>query len=241
MDDPSRISADVTGSFELHIFVAPLAPDEATAARFDAVCRQAGTPGSPMKGLLLQLDFVQRGFVGVLQSSRYCQGTVADARREAAADAAMLRAAGFTVLREKVEAVASNDGVPLDASDESRMPPGRYFEFHLLIRRGDGDGTLSASDMGALRGLASDLSSRFGTPVPLSYNQFKPGQRFLNLRTYGLGRREADERVAQIERAVGELGLAVTKVIREYICADTNKALDQGWLEPLASAERGEG
>ena len=111
MTDPASHAPDVTGSFELHIFVAPLGPDEATAARFDAVCRQTSTPGSPMKGLLLQLDFTHLGFVGVLQSSRYCRGTVEEARAEASSDAARLRAAGFTVLREKVEAVASNGSV----------------------------------------------------------------------------------------------------------------------------------
>jgi len=29
------------------------------------------------------------------------------------------------------------------------------------------------------------------------------------------------------------VGLVIVKVIREFIVSDTNKALDQGWLEPL--------
>lgn len=230
-----ELDPDVTGSFELHIFVEPLDPDAADAARFEEACRRPGE--HPMKALLLRLDYQGKGFVGVLQSSRYCRGNVAEARREAASDAAWLREAGFRVVREKVEAVASNDGVPEIASEAQGMPGDGYFEFHLLIKRTDGDGSLTEADMVSLRQLAGSLAARFGTPVPLSYNHFKPSQRFLNLRTYGLGRREAYARVEQIEHAVRDLGgLTVTKVIREYICSDSNKRLDEGWLEPLPAS-----
>ena len=80
--------------------------------------------------------------------------------------------------REKVEAVANNDGVPQSADDARRSPDERYFEFHLLV---DGKTRpLSESDFAALRGVAASFAERLGTPVPLSYNAMKPGQRFLN-------------------------------------------------------------
>jgi hypothetical protein len=220
----------VTGSFEIHIFVEPFDPSPAQAEAFGAACR--GAP-APMKALLLRLDYVGRGFVGVLQSSRYVQGDVALAREAARADAEVLRRAGFTVIREKVEAVAQDDGVPQDAADAARSPKDRYFEFHVLI---DGlQQPLTPEDMAALRGLAATFSARLQSPVPLSYNALKPSQRFLNLRARGVGLQQAMVPVEALKQAVAELGpIAVKKVIAEYICFDSNRAVDNGWLEPLA-------
>jgi hypothetical protein len=219
----------VTGLFEIHVFVAPLDPPPAVAEAFAAACR--GAP-APMKALLLQLDYVGRGFVGVLQSSRYVEGDVASARADARADADALRAAGFDVIREKVEAVAAAAGVPRDAADAALSPADRYFEFHVLV---DGkEGPLSAGDMIALRGLSAELGERLGRPVPLSYNALRPAQRFLNLRARGVGLDEALAPVRDLERALARRAtLTVKKVIAEYICFDDNRAVDEGWLEPL--------
>jgi hypothetical protein len=219
----------VTGTFEIHVFVAPLDPPEEIVERFSAACRAAP---SPMKALLLRLDYVDRGFVGVLQSSRYVTGDVASARAAAHADAEALRAAGLEVVREKVEAVSVNAGVPQTDDEGARSPDERYFEFHLLI---DGrGGPLSEDDMRALGRLSAEFSRRLGTPVPLSYNALKPAQRFLNVRSRGVGLERASESVRALRAAVEEgAELDVKKVIAEYICFDSNRAVDNGWLEPL--------
>jgi hypothetical protein len=180
-----------------------------------------------MKALLLELDYVGKGYVGVLQSSRYVEGTVADARLAARGDAEVLAAAGFTVIREKVEAVATNAGVPRDRAGA----PERYFEMHVLI---DGrTGPISEADMRTLRALSTEFTARLGTPVPLSYNAMKPAQRFLNLRARGCGLDAAMRPVRDLEAAIAAHGeLVVKKVISEYICFDSNVAVDNGWLEP---------
>jgi hypothetical protein len=215
----------VTGSFEIHVFVEPLDPPPDVVERFRGACGAHG-----MKALLLNLDYVGRGFVAVLQSSRYVNGEVADAIQAAHDDAAVLRDAGLTVLREKVEAVSSADGVPKGADDARHSPPDRYFEFHVLI---DGrDHPLSEADMGALRAIARRCSARLGTPVPLSYNALKPAQRFLNLRSRGVGLAEALAPVHALEPELSASDLRVTKIIGEYICFDSNRAVDNGWLEP---------
>ncbi len=218
----------VTGVFEVHVFVEPLDPPPLRVQAFQLACRSA-TP--PMKALLLQLDYVGKGFVGVLQSSRYIDGDVAAAREAAAVDAAILRAAGFTVIREKVEALAKNPGVPPDAAAAAHSPPDRYFEFHLLI---DGAaGPISEADMQSLRGLSRAFGTRLGTPVPLSYNAMKPAQRFLNLRARGCGLAAAMHPVRDLEAALAlHPALVVRKLIAEYICFDSNRAVDNGWLEP---------
>jgi cobalamin biosynthesis Co2+ chelatase CbiK len=96
----------------------------------------------------------------------------------------------------------------------------------------------------------------------------KESQRFLNTRTYGLGKvhggvharqvmcpsslssrphvltpscfdlcctqqAESYPLVESVVKALEDEGLQTIKVIREFIVSDSNKALDNGWLEPL--------
>ena len=222
----------VSGSFEIHIFVEPLDPPPEIVRAFRQAC--AAAP-APMKALLLNLDYQGRGYVSVLQSSRYVQGDVAAATAAAHADAEVLRRAGLNVIREKVEALASDEGVPQTAADASRSPADRYFEFHVLI---DGkDRPLSEHDMRALRAISGDYSARLGTPVPLSYSALKPSQRFLNLRARGVGLAQAMQPVQALQAQLVAGGeLCVKKVIAEYICFDSNRAVDNGWLEPLPAS-----
>jgi hypothetical protein len=218
---------NVTGVFEIHVFVEPLDPPPDRVEAFRAACTGAQPP---MKALLLELDYVGKGYVGVLQSSRYVEGDTRTAREAARVDAEVLRAAGFTVIREKVEALATNPGVPRDIRDAGDSPADRYFEFHLLI---DGkDQPLSEDDMQALRGLSTEFATRFARPVPLSYNALKPSQRFLNLRARGCGIAEAMQPVDALAAAIAERDLVVKKAIAEYICFDSNRDVDNGWLEP---------
>lgn len=227
MAEPKPAASDeiVTGVFELHIFVEPLDPPPAAVEAFRQACQSAP---SPMKALLLQLDYVGKGYVGVLQSSRYVEGDVASARDAARVDAEVLRAAGFTVIREKVEALVKNPGVPRDHDAATHSPHDRYFEFHLLV---DSKTGTVAED--ALRDLSVRFTNRLGAPVPLSYNAFKPAQRFLNLRARGVGLDAAMRPVDELAAAITAIpDLTVKKVIAEYICFDTNRAVDNGWLEP---------
>lgn len=221
-----QVDEVVTGSFEIHVFVSPLDPEASQAEKFREAC------GAHMKALLLNLDYVGKGFVGVLQSSRYVTGGVEEARAAAAEDARILRAAGFEVIREKVEALASCAGVPRDFKEARRSPGDRYFEFHVLVDRPGRP--IDDADVASLRGVAAEFSRRLGTPVPLSYNALKPAQRFLNLRARGVGLAEA---MAPVQALAGEIaamdGLVVKKVIAEYICFDSNRAVDNGWLEPV--------
>lgn len=218
------------GTFELHVFVEPFDPSQADADRFTEACKRAK---APMKGLLLKLDYVHRGFVGVLQSSRYVTCTLDEARREAHLDAEHLVREGFTVIREKIEAVAEKHPlVPRTPADVAASPTDRYFEFHVLI---DGKGhALSEEDMVSLRGLSREFSARLSAPVPLSYNVLKPAQRFLNLRARGVTFDEALAPVIALQdRLAAGDQLEVKKLICEFICFDTNRAVDDGWVEPL--------
>ncbi len=227
------MSDDVTGRFELHVFVQPLDPPPAIVAAFQQACASAPTS---MKALLLQLDYVDRGFVSVLQSSRYVDGDLAAAVAAVQADAALLRAAGLQVIREKVEATATNAGVPHSEREAEATSSSRYFEFHMLI---DGrQRAIDDDDLGSLRSLSRSFAARLARPVPLSFNALKPSQRFLNLRAVGVGIEAASAVVEELRAAVEASGLLeVKKVIAEYICFDSHRAVDNGWLEPLVEVQ----
>lgn len=215
-------------TFELHTFTA-IRPDGPTIELFRSSC--AGAP-EPMKALLLELDFVGQGFVGVLQSSRYVQGDLEDAVEAIHRDAAVLSAAGLPVLREKIEAVATSPCVPPDAADPRAADIDKYFEIHILFSPRGGEVTEAHEQ--ALLEASRGMSERLGRPVPRSFNAFKPHLRFLNLRSYGVGLAEARADVERVCAAVEATGLwERTKVIEEYVCFDTNRGLDRGWLEPL--------
>ncbi len=216
----------VTGLFEIHVFVLPLDPPPEVVQAFRAAC------GGHMKALLLNLDYVGKGFVGVLQTSRYVKGDVASARAAAAAAAPAPRAPGGGVAGGRAGGAPLWGGVPGDAADAERSPPDRYFETHVLIDRPAG--VIDDADVASLRDIAAGLSRRLAAPVPLSYNALKPGQRVLNFRARGVGLGVVADRVRALEAAVANIdGLVVKKVIAEYICFDSNRAVDDGWLEPL--------
>jgi len=218
--------------------VAPLNADQATVDRFQDACAKFSL--GHMKGLFLFLDFKHIGLAGVLQSSRYVTGTMADARRVCREDSEYLAACGFEVIREKIESVAGiTAGVPEAKDDYKNLietypnhAKTLYFEFHIQIENKNKEGFVTQDD-DKLKRISGELEAKLGVLVPLSFNSLKAGQRFLNTRTYGLGKRESYETVDEVCRAIENEGLVIIKVIREFIVSDTNKALDNGWLEPL--------
>lgn len=214
----------VRGSFELHVFVAPLDPAPEHCERFAAACA-----AFEMKGLHLFLVYDQ-GPVGVLQSSAYVDGGLDDAVARCHAQAQHLRDLGFNVIREKIEALADNIGVPKTRVEAHRAPDDLYFEFHISVG-GPEDRALDDGDRAFLEDLSRELSQRFATRVPLSWNAFKAAQRFLNVRTYQLGYEASMEIVEAIVQRSSARGLVVKKTIREFIVYDTNKDVDRGWVE----------
>lgn len=212
----------VSGTFECHIFCDPLAPDEATKARFQEACDAVG-----LKALCLGLNFEGQGVISVLQSSRYykCE----DTRTPVALMLQDAEALGefFNITRLKLEAVAVNPGVPVTDDEAAAVPGDTYFEYHIKIKNPptpEGDEILKA--------LAARMTAELGVKVPFSCNDMGgKNQRFLNARTYGMGYEASAALVERIAAAIEAEGFEVSKIIREFIVFDTNKALDNGWLE----------
>lgn len=233
---------NVSGTFELHIFLGPLNPDQSTIARFHDACaeRTAALSGADanvrIKDLVVTLLFTDEQHeegkpVTVMQSSHYVAADSAHAAVELArADAAFFRAKGFEVLREKTEALASNKGVPETDGEAAALHPACYFEFHIKLDR---TFPLQREDQVRLMELSMRLSKEHGVCVPISWNAKDPFQVFLNLRTYNRGRASTTALCETIKRAAIADGFGIVKVIREYVgCTDDNTELDGGWLEP---------
>jgi hypothetical protein len=135
---------------------------------------------------------------------------------------------GFAVVRVKLEAVATNAGVPATDEEAAALPEG-YFEFHAKLRLPAG------ADLEPLR----QLCGRHG--AHLSRNDRKRdedgAERFVTLRVYKAGRRRATAACEALLRDLAEAGFQVQSQQREFTVYDGRAELDAGWLD--APDERG--
>lgn len=203
------------GSFEAHLTVD--AEDLARRARFERLCEELG-----VKCVLIELAR------GVHQSqpmtASYHRGELGSVLAEIEALHARLWAAGFAVVRVKLEAAAMNQGVP-DTDDEATRLDG-YFEFHAKVRLPD------ATDQASIAILRAVCERR---AAHLSRNDRKRdergvAERFITQRVYGAGRPRATEAFDALLRDLAQAGHAVVSMKREYTLYDGKRELDAGWL-----------
>lgn len=228
-EDPA-LEPPVSGRFEGHLFCLPLDPSDEEKQRFVEACEAIGA-----RALCIGLDFEGKGIVRVLMTSKYYErDSVHEPVADMVADAEVLDRS-LEVVRIKLEALATQPGIPLRSNDARAMQErtgfDHYFEFHVRLA---GDPTPERD--AELQALAGELTRELGVKIPFSCNDMgAKTQRFLNARTYGLGLEESQRDVIdRITAAVTDRGYAVQKVISEYGVFDTNKALDRGWLEFVA-------
>jgi hypothetical protein len=239
---------------EIHIFLAPVDPDEETLAKYFTAVEQwnqtqkaaedAQIKSTLMKACHLSLEYLTEGVgecapparrnVRVMQSARFVYDNdplkvIAAAHR----DAAWFESQGLSVVREKIEAAAyGNSHIPqTDAAAVEH--PQCYFEFHIKIAG-------ERIDPDELRELANRYSQQYHVPVPFSHNlnpnQFGADaqgmQQYLNMRFRRTGLTAARSAVEALKADVLGTGhLKVPKIISEYVWFDTNVALDRGWID----------
>lgn len=146
-----------------------------------------------------------------------------DVLEEARQRASVLEQAGFRVVRVKIEADPSNEQVPMTDDAASLEPAGLYFEHHVKLRRyvdAERDALLEIC-----RSHAAHLSHN-------AWRQFVDGteERFVTLRSHGVGRLEAEQRLNYLLADLDAAGEPVVEVESEYSVYDSNLALDDGWL-----------
>lgn len=234
---------DVPAMHEIHVFLEPLNPDDATVAKYTKLVTDWTDTHpnlKPMKAPHLALEFRgQADPVRVLQSARYVlSDDMADVIKQCAADADYFRENGFKVLREKIEAsVYGIDGIP-QTTEQVASHPTKYFEFHIRVHRQDlndigMEPLLTEAELKELRVVAAKFGADLKIPVPLSWNLNKAGsQRFLNVRFRHKGAVEALQLVKELNDKINQdARFKVGKVIAEYVWYDTLPQLDRGWID----------
>ena len=181
------------GAFEAHLTV-----DTDRGADFEARCRELGVDH-------VGIELAEGVHRAQPMTASHHRGELAEVMAEVAALRDQLVAAGFTVVRTKIEAAVDNAGLPTADG---------YFEFHVKVAVDDA------------RDLAQRAARHGGR---LSRSERRPGQRFVTLRAY-TDRATAEARLADLLAALA--GFDVRGVVREYTVYDSRIQLDQGWLEP---------
>lgn len=204
------------GLFESHVTIE--ARDADALERFRAHCA-----GQGIKCVLIELA---RGVTRSQPMANLAhQGTFPQALREAVDLARSLAQQGFRVVRVKIEAAPGNADVPETDEQAKRLPPGNYFECHVKLVLPD-----EAAE-GPVRAACEAHEAH------LSANAFKQrpeggAERFVTMRSYGVGRVTADARLLALVKALERTGFPLVKVVCEYCVFDSNQALDDGWLKP---------
>jgi hypothetical protein len=197
------------GVFESHVTVAPC--DEAAFAgccdelevRALFISLPQGTqPRQPMTGAH------HRGPLGEIMQ------TVHELARE-------LSRAGFEVVRTKIEAVGPHRDLPLTDEAARARPRTNYYEHHakIVLKAGQNEAELS-------RELA-ELGAYLSKGAPRSDGV---EQRFVTVRSWGLGLAAADARFERVLARTRELGLPLRGRAREYTVYDSSLEVDSGWM-----------
>jgi len=160
-------------------------------------------------------------------TAKYHRGDLAKVLAEVQEHYESLIAAGFGVVRVKLEAVANNKGVPLSDEDAgAKAFEGAYFEFHAKLRL-ERDLALDS-----LRALCAEHGAH------LSHNDRKADSdagtrdRFVTLRVRRCGRDRAYATFEALLTALKDNGYAIIGTKRELTLYDSHARLDAGWLEP---------
>ena len=235
---------------ELHIFLSEINPSQERVKQYYQAVNdwneQHPAMTDKMKACYLALVFRNpdggEKTVKVMQSARYLRSDDTDqVVKECHSDADFFVKRGFSVIREKIEATAYGiDGIP-QTDEDAQAYNTKYFEFHIKIGHQDVDDhtPLSEEEIDKLKAISRQFTSKFETPVPLSYNCNQDGvsgdgqgyQRFLNVLFRNQGMSSIKSKLEGINAAIQETGLRVIKMISEYVWYDSSPELVHGWIE----------
>jgi len=184
----------LSGAFEAHLTVETTRGDA-----FAALCSELGVD-------CVAIELASGAHHAQPMTASHHRGTLAEVMIEIDALHARIEAAGFPIVRTKLEATIATDGIPTADG---------YFEFHVKVRVTD-----------RIAELASLAEAHGGR---LSRNERSAGQRFVTLRSY-TDRATAEARLEALLAALA--GFERAGVVREYTVYDSRIQLDAGWLEP---------
>ncbi|MEO8700607.1 MAG: hypothetical protein ABI867_11215 [Kofleriaceae bacterium] len=197
----ARLAAlECHGTFEAHLTVDAATPERRAA--FADACARLG-----VACVLIELAAGDHR-AQPMTSSRH-HGALAGVLVEIEALHSALAAHGFAPVRVKLEADASNPGVPID-------DPAAYFEYHARLA------LPPDADLEALRTLCLAAGAH------LSHNERSAGSRFVTLRVRDPVR--APIAFAELVHILVAAGHTVASTKAEYTLHDDRLELDAGWL-----------
>jgi hypothetical protein len=218
----THLMPNISDTFEAHLFVGPINPSIELQQEFVTFCRSLG-----LRALNLGLNFESAGVNTVLQTTKYYKvPSPLQALEQMVIDAEKL-SDKFEVVRIKLESLATNDGIPHSDEEALSIPGDTYFEYHIKLK----DMEINETNDKKLKELSAKLTEELNIKVPFSCNNLPDYQRFLNARTYKLGFQNSYALIDTIANAIHKNGFTIDRIVSEFIAYDTNKALDQGWLE----------
>lgn len=215
------------GDFETHLTVRPVAGHgrPGTGTAYEALERWAGAHGMKLTRILLdrgaspdQPMLSERG-----------RGSLTALRAAARLRSAHLAAAGFRVVRVKIEAAPWNGDVPRTAAEAAALPPVCHFEHHVKLSLRDGTETAAARTVAERHGAHLSRNARRATDGPAH-------ERFVTQRCRGVGRDGARRELEALLAALDQAGLHVLEREEEFVVHDDHPGLDAGWITERAGA-----
>lgn len=148
-----------------------------------------------------------------------CRGRLSEPLQQAQNFERQLAAAGFHVVRRKIEAAPQNGGVPLH---DEELPPDCYFEAHVKLRLSP------QSDLAALTVLAQRHQAHVSRNA-LREHTDRSHERFITQRCAGAGLLNAQRALAALEQELASRFERLRSEL-EYVVHDSDPALDAGWI-----------
>jgi hypothetical protein len=206
---------DYAGEFEVHVTVRP--PSGAAFQRFRAWCLLHDC--KCVRIVLARGEHVEQPMATWRRGATTLPVVVEETRHMIGE----LERVAIPVVRVKIEAAPDNDGVPQNDAEAAGQDEANYFEHHVKLLR----------DPAADRERLLKMCVEFGSH--LSRNAWRENpqgleERFVTMRSYNVGRANADARLQRLLAALADLGEKVIEVESEYNVFDSNVQLDAGWL-----------
>ncbi|MFE3148113.1 MULTISPECIES: hypothetical protein [unclassified Streptomyces] len=224
------MEAEFEGEFETHLTVR-LEP-RADGGAGDA--REAGRLGrwAERRGMKLTHILLDRGATpDQPMLTERGRGSLSGQRAAAGLRSAELRAAGFPVVRVKIEAAPWNEDIPGTADEAATLSPDCHFEHHVKLLL-TGEPQLAVARAVAERHGARLSRNARRTTGPGSH------ERFVTQRCYAVGRPQARAELDALLDGLAAAGLEVLETEEEFVVHDDHPAVDAGWLDEPAGASR---
>lgn len=207
------------GEFETHVTVRADSPATLDAFERYAAARDLKfTHIRLARGRVCDQPMLTAGFTGEYDAVR-------DAVQRLVADVA---AAGFPVVRAKIEATPWADGVPGDDERARAMGPGYYFEHHVKLLLPPG------ADIGALASTAAAHAAHLSANARRTRPDGR-AERFVTQRCRLVGDASAAARAHALLAELESGGYEILSVEREFVVHDSDESVDAGWIDELGA------